>query len=139
MQIYQATSVRDGIITFFCSAQPHDPITRPTGCACHPTTECPRGNERANWLNVTISSKNWQRGGEDMKGPLDGHNFDNKLMTYFCIPGRTFLWIRYMFPSGGLPGVAASGRQAGSLLLAILYSAIFYVLAAFFLIVAIFS
>ncbi len=74
-----------------------------------------------------------------MNGPLDGYEFDSKFMTYFCIPGRIFLWIRYMFPTGGFSGVAASGRQARSVLMVIFYSAAFYVLAFIALIVAILS
>lgn len=74
-----------------------------------------------------------------MRGPLDGHEFSRRWMTLYCIPGRAWLWIRYMFPGGGFAGVAASGRQAHSPLMAILYSTLFYLIAAVLLIVAILS
>lgn len=58
--------------------------------------------------------------------PIDGYRFSSVWLTWFCIPGRVILWLRYMFPSGGFAGVAATGRQARSPIMAIGYSIAFY-------------
>jgi len=56
------------------------------------------------------------------------------LFDLICIPGYVLVWIKYFFPSGGIIGVAESGRQMSKKrTFAFIYSvAIYFCLIVYF-------
>ena len=62
---------------------------------------------------------------------LDGTEQRSPLMELFLAPGRTALWILYMFPGTGYQQVRMSARHARSPMMTFIYSLIIWGFIAF--------
>ena len=65
------------------------------------------------------------------KTRLDGSSKGGLLYETFTFPGRSYLWVKYMWPGSGFDSVSGSARQAGSHAVTVIYSLIFWAAVGF--------
>jgi len=60
------------------------------------------------------------------KTRLDGSTKGGFIYETFTFPGRSYLWVKYMWPGSGFDAVSGSARQASSHAVTIIYSLVFW-------------